>query len=389
MTLRTCLLLTLAAMGCRTDPTEESFYENVGSAFDECRPGEVKFLAAKHNFMAAFEPCGSNNFKDFAWSPDGAWLYFQLPQTHHIMHAAVPTKNTSAVPTDPATAPAAWLDSNRIAIPVAPLEGTTDPRIQVFDKTQMTVRPYTLTGLSEVTDLVGTPNALYFTAMKDGTRQVLKMQTDDGAISAPFPWTAPLRDITSFHYEPANGSVVIGSPRGVTLYDAETGESRGTWGHATRGAVQPSGTWLALEYEGEAINLFYQRAWDELPERARERERRRADAFVETLPPWYQTEVRPPRISVVNLANQDRFDFTGFMGDHFEWYAADDNYVSYVLWGFEGKQMNTNVMLGSLADRLRAIAEGETMFGIAKWEDPDTPPPIDPPSAVPAEATGE
>ncbi|MFT6146577.1 MAG: hypothetical protein ACJAZO_000752 [Myxococcota bacterium] len=394
---RLFLACTALFLGCRSDPTEKSFYENVGSAFDRCSPGEIRALSVRHNFMLAFEACGSNNFSNFTWSPTGTHLFFQLPNSHHIQHSEVETKNTIIVPTDVPVGPSAWLDTNRIAIPVAAEAEGGPLRVQVFDQVQLTVRPYAIPGLTELADFQGTPDALYFTGVASGQRQIYRMATDDGAVTSPFAWTAALTaPITTFTYNSAASAVAIGSNATTRLYDATTGDVRGEWPRANRGILQPRGEWLALEYTGEPIPLFHQRSWDELPPHLRERERRRAQAFEETLPHWYPTDIPPPRISMVNLANGERWDFTGFYGDHFEWYAADDNYVSFILWGYESKQMNTNVTLGSLADRLRAIEEGEEMFGLAKWQSADTPPPIDPPElsgvepvpAAPVEAEG-
>lgn len=395
MTSRALVALTLGLLACETSPSEVSFFENVGNAFEECRPSEIQALARKHNFMLAFEACGSNNFGDLAWSPAGTHLYFQLPQSHHIMHADSATKDVITVPTDAPIADAAWLDANRIAIPVGPerAAGSTEeapsgpPRIEIFDQTQLTVRPYTLTGLADPRDLQGTADALYFTAVASGRRGIYRLATDDGALSQPFEWSASLVDgIDTFTYEPSANLVAIGAAGKVGLFEATTGEPQSTWPRAQRGIVQPGGEWLALEYEGDAIPLFYQRAWDELSPRARERERRRAEAFEQSLPDWYPTEIKPPRFSVVKLANGERWDFTGFYGDHFEWYAAEPDYASFVLWGFESKQLNTNILLGNLRARLHAMEDGEESFGLARWRDATTPPPIN--DGMPVEATG-
>ena len=60
--------------------------------------------------------------------------------------------------------------------------------------------------------------------------------------------------------------------------------------------------------------------------------------------------------------------FTGFHGHQFSWYEPADFYASIVLWGFEGKELNRNVLLGNLGDRLRSIEKGEEMFGVTRFE---------------------
>jgi len=363
------LLVGLLASACNNDPTRASFSENVGEAFAQCNPAEIRFLAGKHNFMTAFEPCGSNNFQDFAWSPDGTHLYFQLTYTGLVMDAEAEDKRTITLPTETPVGPAAWLNNARIALPIGPAEGETALRIAVFDKDQATLMHHRIPDLAQVDDLqVGaTPSQLLFTAIRDGKRRILALDVDDGTVSEPFPWASSL-DVSTFTTTPAaDNAVLIGADGKVTLYDGATGAERGSWAPAKRGQLHPAGRWLALEHDGEAVSIFYQRSWDELSEHARARELARAKAFEERLPDWYPKEVNPPTISLVDLQTNTRWMFTGFQGHDFEWYTARDYYASFILWGFEGKELNRNVMLGNLADRMRSMERGEEMLGVQRW----------------------
>lgn len=377
------LVPVVFVLGCQKDAQEQSLYENVGNAFEECNPGEIKYLAAKHNFMLAFEPCGSNHFVEQTWSPAGTHLYFQLPGSHHIMDALAANKQTITVPTPAPIAGAAWLDASRLALPVAGANEGEPPRVMVFDREALTLGEYPLPGLSEPRDLAGgaAPNELWFTAMVDGRRTIHRLDTTTRTVETPLAWAAEHGPIDTFTLSIPQGAVALGVGDTVTLYAFETGEVLGSWGRARRGVLHPAGRWLALEYIGDPVSAFNQHAWDELGEHARAREVARDEAFRERLPDWYPKEVAPPRLSIVDRTSGARWDFTGFQGDHFEWYVANDSYASLFLWGFEGKQLNKNVLLGGLGDRLRAIGEGEVMFGLAPWTDPATPPPIAPPPA--------
>jgi hypothetical protein len=381
----------LLASACTNDPTRASFSENVGAAFAECNPAEIRFLAGKHNFMTAFEPCGSNNFQHYSWSPNGTHLYFQLTHTGLIMDAEAEDKRTITVPTETPVGPAAWLNTARIAVPVGPAEGETTLRMAVFDKDQATLLHHAIPGLEQIESLqVGSsPSQLLFTALRDGKRHIFAMDLDDGTVSEPFPWAAAF-EVTTFTYTPGADAVVIGGEGKATLYDAATGSERGTWAPAKRGQLHPAGRWLALEHDGEAVSIFYQRSWDELSEHARARELARAKAFEERLPDWYPKEVNPPTITLVDLQTGTRWMFTGFQGHQFEWYPARDYYASYILWGFEGKELNRNVMLGNLADRMRSMERGEEMLGVQRWrveedaaETPDAEEGAAPAEAVP------
>jgi WD40-like Beta Propeller Repeat len=368
------LLVGLAA--CNNDPTRASFSQNVGAAFAQCNPAEIRFLATKHNFMPAFEPCGSNNFDAYAWSPDGTHLYFQLTHAGHVMNAEAQNKATITVPTETPIGPAAWLTSTRLAVPIGPPEGGKDLRLALYDLPtgdgQTQIRYETLPGLTKPQDLhVGDkPTELLFTAERDGKRQIWRMNLDDGTIAPAWAWAAPL-EVDTFDYQPARNALTIGAAGKVTLYDTD-GKAQGEWMPARRGTLHPGGRWLALEYDGQAISIFYQRTWDELSEKARARELARAKEFEERLPPWYPREVKPPTISLVDLQTGKRWVFTGFHGTDFQWYEARDYYASFILWGFEGKQMNRNILLGDLADRMHSMERGEEMLGVQKWNPDDT-----------------
>ncbi|MBK9365379.1 MAG: hypothetical protein IPN01_03520 [Deltaproteobacteria bacterium] len=77
--------------------------------------------------------------------------------------------------------------------------------------------------------------------------------------------------------------------------------------------------------------------------------------------------VRPPVIDIYDNETKERYRFVGFYGDKFQWYAAVDFYASFVLWGMEGKQLNKNVALTDLFERLRMAAKGEIGYGVARW----------------------
>lgn len=368
------VLTGLAA--CNNDPTKATFSQNVGAAFAQCNPAEIKFLATKHNFMPAFRPCGSNNFDAYAWSPDGTHLYFQLTHGGHVMDAQADNKATITVPTETPIGPAAWLNSTRLAIPLGPAEGAKDDRIALYDlptgagQTQIVYK--TLPGLTKPGDLhVGDKSSeLLFTALKGDKRHIYRMNLTDGTIAEAWPWASGL-EVDTFDYQPARDMLTVGAAGKVTLYGTD-GKKAGAWMPARRGILHPRGRWLALESDGKAVSIFYQRTWDELSEKARARELARAKKFEEKLPPWYPHEVKPPTISLVDLQTGKRWMFTGFFGTDFQWYEARDYYASFILWGFEGKQMNRNVMLGDLADRMHSMERDEEMLGVQRWNPEDS-----------------
>lgn len=365
-------LMLLALAGCLgpSNP-DQSLSQNVGAAFAPCNEAEIRYLADKHNMMTAFRPCGNNHFDDAAWSPDGRQLYFRLATTHHIMNADAPNKDTRVVPTRSPVGPAGWLSATRLAVPVAPdpeKGEAAPPQLAVFDTEQATVfsvdLPADWTDIEDV-QASGDPEHVLMSARSGESRRAFRVSVSDGTVAPAFDW---LTELDTFALTPPQNVVAVGRGTTVTLHDAETGESKGSWSPAIRGTVHRDGRWLMLEHEGEPVSVFYQRAWDELSEKARAREIARVKQFEEQLPDTFEKTVRPPTLSFVDLPSGQRYRIDSVLGYDFEWYGPSGLYGSFLLWGFEGKQFKRNVMLGDFTSRMTVPAAGSTFIGVEKWE---------------------
>ncbi|MBX2803601.1 MAG: hypothetical protein KTR31_38335 [Myxococcales bacterium] len=366
-------LTLLAIAACSTaDPTAGTLSQNVGQAFEPCSEAEIRYLATKHNFMTAFRPCGNNHFGDFSWSLDGRQLYFQLGMGHHIMDAEAPTKDTRVVPTPSPIGPAAWVSSTRLVVPVGPdadaAAEANVPRLALYDTEQASVFTVNLPAAwTEILDLQRADDSAHvlLSALVEGTRKVYSVDLTDGTVGQPFEW---LSAVDTFSYTPSQKLLVVGAGNTVTVHETEQGQAKASFTPALRGTLHPEGRWLMLEHEGDPISIFYQRAWDELSEQARERELRRAQRFEERLPDSFETEVRPPTLSFVDMTTSKRFRIDSVYGSDFEWYEPTPFYGSFRLWGFEGKQFKRNVLLGNFTDRMTAAAAGATFIGVEPFE---------------------
>jgi hypothetical protein len=362
--------VTLAGCG-GSDPNAGTLSQNVGASFAPCNEQEIKFLATKHNFMTAFRPCGNNNFQDFTWSPDGKHLYFKLVMVGYVMDADQAHKPVTTVPTPTPTGTAVWLSNDQLALPVGAAEGLDDgpERIALFSIDTPQVFYVDLPGLTKPDALSqgrSKQEVLFLAADRSGKRIIHALDVADGAITEPFPWlTGP---VVTFTFEPELGVVVVGDGETVRMH-AIDGTERGSWSPALRGSVHPGGEWLSLEYTGAPVSIFHQRAWDELSDRARQREVARTERFIETLPDNYPTEVEPPSLSFVYLPTGGRWSVDSVQGHDFEWYPAMDFYGSFVLWGFESKEFKRNVLLGNFRDRMFRMVDGQEMMGITPMTD--------------------
>ena len=55
---------------------------------------------------------------------------------------------------------------------------------------------------------------------------------------------------------------------------------------------------------------------------------------------------------------------TSFWGTEVQWYPSKGNWIAFILWGIEGKQLNRNVGLTSLAERIRMLDAGQMPLGV-------------------------
>lgn len=374
--MRTALMvLGLAALtACDRDAlyAENTLSDNVYEAYAECSPDEISFLAAKHNIQTAFENCGSNNFVHFAWAPDGIQLYFQLPMSAHIMNAE--DKSAGTMPTEVPSDGVAWLARELLVLPLGPAEGKTQDRLVLFDRVQASMQTLSLEVKSpKHLQSGGARDKVYFTA-EDGSGVRGVYMADFTTLSAgpAFPWVKELigeASLSSFTYTHELDLAAIGFGETVVIAQGATGEVKHRFEDATRGVVHPEGRYIALESLGDPISPFDQRSWDELSPEAKEREKRRTEEWLARQPEWVPKEINPPTIDVYDVEIEKRLRFTSFYGDRFQWYPSP-YYASFVLWGLEGKEVNKNVALTNLHERLRMAGGGEIPMGLQLYEGP-------------------
>jgi hypothetical protein len=361
------MLAVFCTTGCRPDPYQPTFTDNVGEAFEPCNSAEIKFLASKHNFMTAFANCGSNNFSHFAWSPSGRHLFFQLTHSSHVMDAEAANKQTLTIPTSTPVGDGGWLSNTQIAVPIAMAD---DPRIYiaVYNMEQSSLFSHPVDELTKISEIQRgrTHTELLFSATSDGeTRHIYQMNMDTGEVTTAFSWLSAPMD--TFTFTATSKRLVVASNNKTTLYNSEKGQPIGTWSPAHRGTIHPDGSWLALEHLGEPISIFYQRAWDELSEPIRRREIAKAKKLEASLPSGYPKTVNPPILSFVDMESGKRWQMDNVQGETFQWYEAKNYFGSLIVWGFENKQVNRNVVLGNFFDRFRNLQRGDNVTGVSAF----------------------
>lgn len=353
------LLAATLLVGCQPSQDSTTLFQDVGMSFEPCNEAEIRNKNRTYDLMPALRVCGSNNVAHFAWNPSGTHLYFDLTLTGNVLDASQGHKPLQSLPIDQPTGQPAWLNDQRIAVPIvpAPKDKAGRERIALYDIRAMVLELMPVPGVSGITDLQRgpDPNTLYLTALgPDGTRGIYRFTPSDGALDQPFTWmSAP---VDSFTYTPEPDRMVVGQGGTLTVYD-RTGTSLGTYA-GKRGTVDPTGRWLAIERDGEEVSVFYQRSWEGMSSREREIAEKKARRLGERFPDWYPKTVKLPTLEFVHLPTGKRGASKSFYGTRFQWYEREPYWGSFLLWGYEGKQLNTNVQLGNLRLRLGAIEKG-------------------------------
>jgi hypothetical protein len=360
------IALTMWLTAC----TRESLYgggdfsQDVHDSFADCNEAEIKRLAMAHNIQTAFGRCGSNRFSHFAWSPDGIHLYFQLTHGAHILNGE--EKTITTVPTEGPTSGAAWLSPDIIAIPLPPAEGQSAERIAIYNRTAATIEMREITA-----DLSPYNSGLLFTALDDqGVRRPYTMDLNTGDLTRVFPWlTQPVNRLSVS--EKAD-LLTWSSAKDTELVRLSSGKSLHLFPGVSRAVPHADGRWIALETEGAEISHFDQRTWNEISPEARKRELARQEKWAERQPEWVEMSVKPPEVQLFDLRSGERYRITAFWGDDLAWYPSKGLYLAFMMWGIEGKQLNRNVGLTSLAERIRMIDADQMPLGVKPVAQPES-----------------
>lgn len=356
--------LLLAACG---GSVEGPLLTRIGATFDDCNAAEVRFLAAKHDLRLAFEPCHRNEVQAFAWSPDGRRLEFGLPGSNHVLQAERETKNIVAVPSAPALQGVVWVTPDRVVLARdgAELVVYDPPPVDQPDAAGA-VRAVPVPALRTIRALLPTarPDAVLALGADDERAGAWEISLADGRATPALPDLTPGAELT---WSPTTGDRVVAREGRVDLINAQ-GEVRGTYAGAERGALSPDGAWLLLEHQTAPPSPFLQRTWEEQRAAGAARAEARAKQYAANAPTWADGGAPAPELSVVDLQSGQRWRITAFGGDHAAWYPAAPGWITFALWGIEGKQLRRNV---ALVDLLRLVrAPGAE--GVLPWS-PDPP----------------
>jgi hypothetical protein len=320
------LTLVLGA-GCSSDTP--SLHENLKTVYSACKPDPIRLHAAEKGLQLAFEPCGSNNFKQFTWSPDGTSLYYQASQGGWVMRNT--GENIPLRGVFPSSRPA-WINDEMLAFAVI-----GKGRIGVYQ-----VRAHIVSYLDvpqvDIEQLVrgdADDELLYLAAeAPGGVKYVYRLHVDTVETERAFTWLN--NGVEEFHYRRETGAICYREFAGddVTCAEGSSGEEIIHVKNRTRGALSLDGRFLITEGKGAAVKV--------------------SDLPPEKLPKFIPEEIFPPAFWLHDVESGKEVLWKGVHGDHFEWYTAKSYFGSFFLWGFEERSANRNIPFGDLRAFLRA-----------------------------------
>ena len=337
----------------------EDFADDVKAVYAHCEGDEIRLLAAKHNLQLVFEPCGSNNFLHYQWSPNGLELYYQTNNGPWLLNGE--TQELRSLPVGFPISNAVWFTDDLIAFPE---KGVKTYNIDVYDVRKniinitslQQIRPNSLVRGIEVDEVLFLA-ADREPAMNDKDDQppesLYRLFANTGRVETAFPWlTESILDYTYNRHQDLL-AYRTSEASGVVVAEGKTGTVLRSFPDKTRVSVSVDGRLWAIEGPGEAISIFNQKTEDErLDEEQADKERQPTESEL-VVPSYMPTEMQPPSLWILDTKSDTTILLPDVYGDEFQWYESTPYYSSYILWGMEDKEFNRNVVLTNLIPVLK------------------------------------
>ena len=320
------LLLSVSLLGCPSSggPT---FKESVKEAYRPCNAEFLKARAGLHAMQLVFKPCGSNNFQNFSWNPEGITLYYRTLQgpwvlkdtgENHPLRLGMPSE------------PPAWFNGAMLAVP-----DSTGRKMSVYN-----IESHILNLLEldqhdpEQLSRGAEQDAVLYLAAETpgGIKYAWRLSANTGETERAFDWMET--GLETMTYQAALDIVCYREYADTELICAKgaDGSEVKRLADRLRGSISVDGRYLVSESLGEPVSVFKDPS---------------AEAAL-NLPPGVKTTVQPPLLWITDLVTGKEELWTGVHGTQFQWYDSAPYFASFMLWGFDSEQVNANVTLVDL-----------------------------------------
>jgi|GEM_PF-1614313 len=326
------LSLLVGCDGC-IDETGPTFQDSVKSAYAPCN---AELLAAKAGLKAmqlVFKPCGSNNFQNFSWNPQGVTLYYRTLQGPWVLKDT--GENLPLRIGMPSTAPA-WFNANMLAVP-----DSTGRKMSVYNIESHILNLLELDQVNpEQLSKGRADDEIIFLAGESpgGLKYAWRLSANTGESERAFGWLDEGLDTLTYQ---AEGDIACYRAYGdseTICAVGETGKELRRFPDRSRVTFSIDGRYAMAEGLGEEVSVFQEGK----------------EPAAEDIPAGIKTRVQPPSFWVTDMVTGETLLWEGVHGHSFQWYDSAPYYASFMLWGFDGEQLNANVALVDLRHFLKA-----------------------------------
>jgi hypothetical protein len=331
------LLLALAlsfAIGCDGCIDDgPSFQDSVKEAYAPCNGDLLKAKAGMKAMQLVFKPCGSNNFQNFAWNPQGITLYYRTLQGPWILKDT--GENLPLRIGMPGVAPA-WFNASMLAVP-----DSTGRKMSVYNIESHILNLLELDQVDpeQLFKGKGDDEIIYLAAESPGgLKYAWRLYANTGESERAFGWLDEGLESVSYRAEKDIVCYRVYGETEVRCADAETGDTLRSFPDRDRVTVSVDGRYAMEEGLGTEVSVF----------------REGHELAIADLPPGVTTRVRPPSFWITDMETGRQLPWEGVHGHAFQWYDSAPYYASFLLWGFDGEQLNANVALVDVRHFLKA-----------------------------------
>tara|TARA_Y100001968_G_scaffold328985_1_gene377301 strand:- start:1068 stop:2075 length:1008 start_codon:yes stop_codon:yes gene_type:complete len=308
-----------------------SFTDAVKEVYTPCNVDEIKLKTATKGLQLVFEPCGSNNFFHYGWAPSGTSLHYQTTQGLWVLKD---TGENYPLRVGIPRADSAWLNDDLLAYPDA--EGRQIGIYTVADHVLHLIEldhsePEQLAHGREADEV------LYLGAdVPGGVKDIHSLRANTGTSDKAFSWLDS--GIENFTYQRAVDSLcyrALGATE-VVCARGKDGKVLRRVKDRKRGVLSVDGRYLVTEGDGKPVANF-----PDLQPGAE-------------IPEYLDKETVPPALWITDMETGNELLWEGLHGTDFEWYNATPYFGSFVLWGIENRELNSNVTLVDLRNFLES-----------------------------------
>ncbi|MCO4771148.1 MAG: hypothetical protein KDA24_14025 [Deltaproteobacteria bacterium] len=327
------LLALTVGCGDACDPDAPTFQDSVKEAYAPCNGELLKAKAGLKAMQLVFKPCGSNNFQNFQWNPAGVTLYYRTLQGPWVLKD---TGENLPLRIGMPNTPPAWFNDSLLAVP-----DSTGRKMSVYNIESHILNLLELDQVDpeQLSKGAEDDEMLYLASESPGgLKYAWRLSANTGESERAFGWLDEGLESMTYRVEQDIVCYRLYGDTEVVCANGTTGDRIKAFKDRTRVTVSVDGRYAMAEGLGAEVSVF----------------REGHELEVSELPRGVETKVRPPSLWITDLKTGEELAYEGVHGHTFQWYDSAPYFASFMLWGFDGEQLNANVALVDMRHFMKA-----------------------------------